>query len=179
MSDSIPMAPFSDDVIFFDAEFTSLDPVHGEILSLALVKRSGAELYLELEIPAEIPIDPWVRENILPLLSGTKTPREDACEEVRAFVGDGKPYLVAYVNQFDTIFLHKLFGLNQWPFRWLPIDFASMLFTAGFDPEKLFDADKALSRSQDIPRSEQHRTHHALNDARLLRDVYGKLLGKL
>lgn len=175
MTEPTPRSPFSDNIIFVDAEFTSLDPSEGEILSLALIKRDDSELYLELEIPDGTPVDPWVTEHVIPSLSGEKIPREEACERVREFVGDDKPYLVAYVNQFDTVFLHKLFGLNRWPFRWLPIDFASMLFFLGFDPEKLFDADKTLSRARDIPRSGEHRIHHALSDARLLRDIYRKL----
>lgn len=176
MSHPTAIRAFSDDIIFGDAEFTSLDPVEGEILSLALVKPSGEEFSVELETPENTPVDPWVREHVFPHLSGEKVSREEACERIRTFVGDSNPFLVTYVNQFDVVFLHKLFGLNQWPFRWLPLDFASMLFSAGYDPEKLFDADKALSRSLDIPRSEAHRVHEALNDARLLRDVYTKLL---
>lgn len=169
------MKPFTDNIIFFDAEFTSLDPHEGEILSLALVKPEGSELMLELELPEGARIDSWVTENVLPHLSGKKISREAACERIREFVGDTKPHLVAHVNQFDAIFLHKLFGLNKWPFHWLPLDFASMLFAAGFDPEKLFDADKELSKTLGIQRTEHYHLHAALNDARLVRDVYNKL----
>lgn len=169
------MKSFTENIVFFDAEFTSLDPHTGEILSLALVKPEGSELILELEAPDGTPIDDWVRENVLPHLSREKVSRDEACEKIRAFVGDSKPRLVAYVNQFDVIFLHKLFGLNKWPFHWLPLDFASMLFSAGFDPEKLFDADKELSKALGVARTEEHKLHDALNDARLLRDVYMKL----
>lgn len=172
------MNAFSDNIIFGDAEFTSLDPITGEILSFALVKPSGEEFFVELKIPENTPVDPWVTEHVTPLLSGEKVSREEACKRIRAFVGNSNPFLMTYVNQFDVVFLHKLFGLNQWPFRWLPLDFASILFSAGYDPEKLFDADKALSHALDVPRSEAHRMHEALNDARLLRDIYGKLLGK-
>lgn len=170
------MEPFSNNVIFFDAEFTSLDPTNGEIISLALVKQSGEELSLDLEIPDGAAIDPWVTEHVLPHLTGEKISRGAACERVQAFVGTGKPYLVAFVNQFDAVFLHKLFGLNRWPFHWLPLDFASMLYASGLNPEGLFDADKTLSKTLDIPRTKDHQMHVALNDARLLRDVYLKLL---
>lgn len=177
MTEPIPRRPFSDNIVFVDAEFTSLDPSGGEILSLALIRQDDSELYLELEVPDDVSVDPWVTEHVIPFLSGEKISREEACERIREFVGDGTPYLIAYVNQFDAVFLHKLFGLNRWPFHWLPIDFASILFSFGLDPEKLFDSDKAFSRAQGVPRSGEHRTHHALSDARLLRDIYRKLPG--
>ena len=47
----------SDIVIFFDGEFTTLDPTTGRLLSLALVKPSGEYLYLELEI-GDAPVPP-------------------------------------------------------------------------------------------------------------------------
>jgi DNA polymerase III epsilon subunit-like protein len=172
------MNPFTDNVIFFDAEFTSLDPKGGEIIALALVKPNGEELSLELEIPGDAEIAPWVTENVLPHLSGEKISREAACARIREFVGGSKPRLVAFVNQFDTVFLHKLFGLNEWPFFWMPLDFASMLFAAGLNPEGLFDADKTLSHMLDVPRTKDHQMHVALNDARLLREVYFKLISK-
>ncbi len=43
------MKSFSENIIFFDTEFSSLNPYEGEILSIGLVKPNGEELYLELE----------------------------------------------------------------------------------------------------------------------------------
>ena len=43
------MKSFSDNIIFLDAEFSTLDPYEGEILSIGLVKLNGDNLYLELE----------------------------------------------------------------------------------------------------------------------------------
>ena len=40
--------PFSNNVIFYDAEFSNVDPYTGELLSIGMVKVSGEELYLEL-----------------------------------------------------------------------------------------------------------------------------------
>lgn len=40
------------ELIFFDTEFTSLDPYKGEILSIGMVKENGEELYIELECDA-------------------------------------------------------------------------------------------------------------------------------
>ncbi len=167
--------PFSENVIFFDAEFTSLDPREGEILSVALVKPDGKELYLEIERdPASA--HPWVRENILPLLDGHPIQVDEACDRIREFVGGTTPYLVSYVSHFDTSFLHKLFGDGHWPFSRDPIDFAAMLFTTGFNPSNLLENDRILSESVGAEPSTARRMHHALNDARLLRDAYAKLV---
>ncbi|NTV55636.1 MAG: hypothetical protein HGA16_04000, partial [Candidatus Moranbacteria bacterium] len=55
-----------------------------------------------------------------------------------------------------------------------PIDFASMLFSAGLNPTNLLENDRILSESLGVEPSVFGRMHHALNDARLLRDAYGK-----
>jgi hypothetical protein len=164
---------FSENVVFFDAEFTSLDPWTGEILSVAIVKPSGEELYLEIGRDPET-AHPWVRENILPLLDGDPIAPEAACERIGHFIGDGTPYLLSYVSHFDTVFLHKLLGDGRWPFSRDPIDFAAMLFSAGLNPTNLLENDRILSEATGVDPSDACRMHHALNDARLLRDAYGK-----
>jgi hypothetical protein len=68
--------PFSDNVIFVDTEFSSLDPYKGEILSVGLVKLRGEELYLELECDGEI--DEWPKKNILPTLKQKKYSKAEA-----------------------------------------------------------------------------------------------------
>src|SRR4030066_1628453 len=50
------MKPFSDNIVFLDTEFSSLDPYKGEILSIGLVKMNGDGLYLELEYTGPQPI---------------------------------------------------------------------------------------------------------------------------
>ncbi|HWQ60484.1 MAG TPA: hypothetical protein VN420_05080 [Candidatus Fimivivens sp.] len=169
----MPTGTFSENIVFFDAEFTSLHPYEGEILSVAIVKPSGEELYLEIERDPDS-AHPWVRENILPLLDGNPMTPEKARERIRHFLGDSAPYLVSYVSHFDTVFLHKLFPDEEWPFNRYPIDFASMLFSVGLNPSNLLENDRVLSESLGIEPSDARRMHHALNDARLLRDAYGK-----
>lgn len=163
--------PFSDNVIFVDTEFSSLDPHKGEILSIGLVKMNGEELYLELEYDGEF--DEWPKKHVLPTLSQKKHSREEAKKKIIEFVGDGKPYAVAYVNQFDMIYNYKLFGIDGHPFYWLPIDFASFLFFQGIDPEVICKSDEDFFKKVDI--DPQH-THNALEDARKLRHVYLKMI---
>ena len=112
------MKTFSDNIIFVDTEFSDLNPYKGEILSIGLVKLNGEELYLELEYDGGV--SDWVKENIIPTLTQSKVTREEAKKTIRDFVGRGKPYMVSYVNQYDTIYLYKLFVGEEHPFFWLP-----------------------------------------------------------
>jgi len=113
---------FDKEIIFFDTEFSSLDPYEGEMLSLAMVKENGEELYLELEYDGEC--SEWVRENILPTLKQKKLNRKEAKKIIREFIGEGEPLMVTFVSQYDTIYFYKLFNGPETPFHWLPIDFA-------------------------------------------------------
>lgn len=152
-----------------------MDPYKGEILSIGLVKLTGEELYLELEYDGTV--SPWVKKNIIPTLKSNKVSRERACEKISKFVGKGKPYAIAYVNQFDDVYLNKLFKSTtrkDLPFYWLPIDFASILFGMGFDPYSLSDK-KFLKRIGVDTKMFKH-THNALDDAKLLREVYLKMV---
>jgi hypothetical protein len=105
------MKPFSDNIIFWDTEFSSLDPYRGELLSAGFVKPTGEELYLEFEFNGEA--DDWVKKNILPTLIQPKISRTDATQKIFEFIGPGKPYLVAYVNFFDAVY--RLCLHDVWP----------------------------------------------------------------
>ncbi len=98
------------------------------------------------------------------MLTGNKVSREEARKRIKKFVGDGKPYALSYVNQYDTIYLYKLFQGDENPFFWLPIDFASLLFGANIDPK--------------TPHADGTVVHHALDDAKLLRENYLKFFAE-
>ncbi len=166
--------PYTKNIIFFDTEFSSLDLCKGEILSLAFVKLNGDELYLELEFEGEA--DEWPKNNILPNLTNKKMSKEQAIALIEKFIGDKKPYVIAYVNQFDIAYFYKLFGLDNFndKFNWIPVDFASILFSLGINPEVLFDRKKSFFENMQIDLS-KYTQHNALDDARLLREVYLKL----
>lgn len=123
------MKPFSDNIIFFDTEFSSNDPNKGEILSLAMLKLNGEELYLELEYSGKV--SEWVKEHILHTLTGEKVSKEVAAEKIKSFLGDTKLYLVTYVNQFDFVYLFKIFPYSDTLVESTPVDFASILFWNG------------------------------------------------
>lgn len=167
ISGAASLKPFSENVVFLDTEFSCLDPYKGEIISIGLVKPGGEELYLEIEHDGEL--SPWVVENVVPLFTGPLVDRDEAVRRVSAFVGDGKPYMVTDVGGFDAVYLYKLFGVEGHPFHWLPIDLCSVQFALGVDPEDLsgkFGLDLT-----------GYRQHHALDDARVLREVYLRLFG--
>lgn len=165
--------PFSKNVIFLDTEFSSLDPYKGEILSIGVVRVNGEELYMELEYEGEV--DPWVKKNILPTLKDKKISRKKALMKITKFVGKDKPYVVSLVNQYDVIYTYKLFGKSEKPFFWLPIDFASILFGMGIDPESYSPDDKENFFNKIGIDTSKYKMHNALDDARLLREVYLKM----
>lgn len=168
--------PFSNNIVFVDTEFSSLDPYEGEILSIGLVKMNGEELYLELEHKGKV--SEWVAENVTRYLTGQKISRSDAVRKIKEFIGDSKPYMFAYVNQFDTIYLYKLFGIDNHPFNWIPIDFASILFAEGMDPESHYHGkENDFYKKLGIDHA-KYIKHHALDDAKLLREVYLRFFDK-
>lgn len=151
-----------------DTEFSTLNPHEGEILSIGIVKINGESLYLELEFKGET--SPWVKEHILPTLKDKKVSRKKAISMINKFVGKRKPYAIGFIPQHDTLYLYKLFGIDKHPFRWLPIDFASILFSQGINPEDYFK--KSFLKKNGIDTTKYKHTHNALDDAKLLREVF-------
>lgn len=161
---------YSNNIIFFDAEFTDLNIKNGELISVGLVKYTGEELYVEIEYEGKV--HPWVEKNVLPSLAGNPVSKEKAKQFLHEFIGNEKPYMVAYVNQFDAVYWYNLFGSpKEHPFYWIPIDFASILFACGFDPNSMMK-DKFF-KELGINRGE-YNSHNALEDAKLLSEVYKK-----
>ncbi len=170
--------PFSDNIIFFDTEFTSLNPNKAQLISIGLVKFNGEELYVELDYSGEE--SDWVKQHVLPFLSGKKISKESAVEKIREFVGDTKPYMVGYINQDDNIFWQELFMSvdenSENPFHLVSVDFATMLFSYGIDPEAYYSENNAeLLNKLGIDRS-KYNQHNALDDSRLLREAYLKFI---
>lgn len=175
LSFKIAMTLYSNNLVFFDTEFSDLDPYKGEILSIGMVKMDGEELYLELEYEGEL--SDWVKERVLPALTEKKVSREEARERIAAFCGEPKPFPVALVPQYDMVYLSKLFGWEHLPVNWYPVDFASILFANGVDPEDYLERnDHRFIRKLGIDMSVV-RVHRSIDDARLLREVFLKYAG--
>lgn len=164
------------EIIFLDTEFSSLDPYKGEILSIGLVKENGDELYLELDYKDKV--EQWVKENIIPHLKERKVSRKEARRKIKDFVGKDKPVAMAYVNQFDTLYIYKLFTTQDCPFFWMPLDFASILYALGYNPLDYYEKQKDFVKKFEIDPT-KFVQHNALDDARLLRETYLKLRDKI
>jgi DNA polymerase III epsilon subunit-like protein len=165
--------PFSENILFCDTEFTSLDPYIGEIISIALIKPDGKELYLEIEYNID-KVSDFVKENVIPRLEGNPISRKEARKKIKKFIGNSKPYLISYVNDYDVIYWNKLFEKKdeknkeereKYLIKWISIDFATLLFFNETNLEKFL-------KKQGIPELEESKQHNALNDARFLRDIY-------
>ena len=165
----------TDNLIFIDTEFSDLNPYVGEILSIGMVKLNGDELYVELEYSGEH--SDWVLKHIVPTLKEQKVSREDAQKRVVEFIGGTQPFIVAFVDNYDTIYLTKLFGAGKLPFRWMSVDFSSILFSLGINPVKFLADEKGATHFYKKLGVNVHkyRQHHALDDARILREVWLKI----
>ena len=98
-------------------------------------------------------------------------PEKQIAREIRQFIGDSKPYLIADVNQFDWMGICGIFGIENVPFFYIPIDFASILWVKGIDPDINREG---LAREYEIDVS-NFQKHNALDDTRVLKALYEKL----
>ena len=170
------LSPYEpENLIFIDTEFTDLDPYKGEILSIGIVKLSGEELYIELDCDSDA--SEWTVKHIITTLTQEKVTPLKAKQIIEHFLDKKEPYAVAFVDNCDVIYLTKLFGAGKLPFKWMTIDLASVLFALGVNPVK-YQLDstgaKTFYKTLGID-TKKYRHHHALDDARLLRDVWLKL----
>lgn len=161
-------------LIFMDGEFTRLTTKGVKFLSLALIAENGKELYLEIEQKEDV--DPWVKDNVLPLLNGNKVTEAEAIKIILNFIkenyGSEKPTLVADVNQFDWNGICELFGVWDIPFFYIPIDFSTILFTKGID----IDVDR-IKLAKDLGINiDGFKQHNALTDTRILKMCWEKLV---
>lgn len=171
------LQPFSRDVVFFDAEFTGHDIVRDQLMSVGMVSLDGKrEMYFELMYDP-IHVGEWVRENVEPHLREDKISHEEARVRIRQFCGSHEPHLVATVNHYDMAYWHKLFGDEKEPIHHIPIDFASMLFAVGLTPAREVDGEKKNFYTQFGIDLDTYQMHNALDDARLMRDLYVRLSG--
>lgn len=171
-----PFKPFSDNVIFYDTEFSSKDPYVGEILSIGAVKMNGDEFYCEVEYDGEY--SDWVKENLLTTLTAHKLTKTEAAESLASFVGNDRPYMVCHGNGSDVVYTRKLFGQDDIVFHEVVIDFAAVLFGLGYDPSVFRNNDfTELAEQLGVPTAVGH-THNALDDAKFLREVYLALINK-
>lgn len=165
--------------IYFDGEFTKLGTDNkSKLLSMGFVADNRAELYIELRYKKKH-LDKWVAENILPTLNGKVVSKSKAKEMVIEFIkehyGEEKPRLVADVNQFDWIYLCKLFGVWEIPFFYIPVDLSTIMLVNGIDPDI---SRVELMKEIDLEFAKDFKQHNALHDARCCKKIYDYLMSK-
>jgi hypothetical protein len=83
---------------FLDFEISSRD---GEPISVALIRQDNVAVYLGFASHTEAPVDPWVVENVIPILNAAAIPlRWRTDDEIRQdlqmfFKGDDCPHIIA------------------------------------------------------------------------------------
>lgn len=94
--------------IFLDTEFIE-DGKTIDLISIGLVRADFREYYAEcLECDLTRASD-WVRQNVLPQLSGDRRPRDVIAREIVAFVGP-EPEFWGYYADYDWVALCQLYG---------------------------------------------------------------------
>ncbi len=170
--------PFSDDIVFFDAEFTGIDACKHDLMSVGMISADGQkELYFELPYD-DTKVSDWTKEHVIPYLTGEQITHEEARQAIRKFCGNTEPHLVATVNQRDMAFFHQLFNDEGEPINRIPIDFATILFAMGLNPARTIDDEKEKFYKEFGIDLNDYEMHNALEDTRLMRDLYIKLAGK-
>lgn len=145
--------------IFFDTEFIE-DGKTIDLISIGMVREDGAALYMENKECKLWLANDWVKENVIPHLTGENDAwdRVQIATAVKNFVGD-RPEFWAYYAAYDWVALCQLYGtMMRLPKGW-PMycrDFKQWLDEHG------------------NPELEKHRgvEHNALDDALWLKRVF-------
>ena len=143
-------------ILFLDTEFTGLGQRWPRLISIGLISDDGQhEFYAELAADSYMEkSDPWVKENVLPLLEGGNriVLPDELSLKLAAWIGALGAVRIASDSGIDFDFLRST--LDPWPTNIDP----KLLFLADNDfaeaVEKIQADDKGLCR------------HHALDDAK-------------
>lgn len=155
---------------FLDTEFIER-PSTIELISIGLVAEDGRELYLENVEANERLADDWIKTNVLAHLQRglVAVNRQTIKQEILAFVGnDPKPEFWAYFADYDWVVFCWLFG------RMIDLPKHFPMYCRDF--KQTMD-DNGIKKS-DLPK-QSGTEHHALADARWLRDAYDQTARRL
>ena len=164
------MAEFPSVKYFLDTEFIELPARQLHLISIALVCEDGREYYAINDaviglLPKIAMIDPWVFQNVVPLLEPPETHFDlyrchgELQEDIRRFTANTAPIFWGDYASYDWYILVNLFGhMTKTPQGWPmhPYDLREWCEWAG---------------SPQLP-PQRAPEHHALNDARWNREVY-------
>ena len=146
--------------IFFDTEFIE-DGHTIDLLSIGLVRQDGQTYYAE---PAETDrsrASDWVKENVLPNLTGPVKPRDLIAAEVYEFTWPA-PTFWAWYADYDWVALCQLYGrMIDLPKGW---------------PMYCRDL-KQVCDERGIRLAQGDSRHNALGDAQWLAQAWSEVLG--
>ena len=150
---------------FIDFEFMEdgqiIDP-----LSVGVVAQDGREYYAEFSGARLEAASPWVRENVFRHLrkrNGVVKPKEEiACEIFNFVSGAGRPEFWGYYADYDWVALCQLYGrMVDLPKGW---------------PKYCRDLKQLLDDKGNPPLQKTKNEHHALADARWIKNAYFYLM---
>lgn len=104
--------------IWFDTEFID-DGRTIDLISIGIVREDGATYYAESADCDLSRACEWVKQNVLPHLTGNKISRHQMKSEIVEFCGS-EPEFWAYFSSYDWVVLCQLYGRMmelppQWP----------------------------------------------------------------
>lgn len=146
------------DLIFIDTEFTKFS--NPELISIGLASSGGENFYAEVDFP-ETSCSEFVRESIIPLLSGTERISHESLRikilEWLESIQSTSPIIICFDSEYDRVLFLRIFD-NHPP---------SFLFFRGIGYRHI----DGLKRA-DFYLKNKLVEHHALNDAMALRYAF-------
>jgi hypothetical protein len=158
---------------FIDTEFSELGPGYPiELISIGIVSEDGKEYYAEsADVDKDTPVNSWVRENVMPLLTGPRLPKAQIKNDILKFIYDHsrypniiRPQFWGYFSDYDWVVFCQLFGSMvelPWEFPQYCLDLKQWMYHLGVVKTQL-----PLQSSTE---------HNALYDARWNLQVFNYL----
>lgn len=154
--------------IFFDCEFTDLQD-SASLISAGFITQSGIPFYVELSDYTKAACNDFVKATVLPLLSLPPVSTADFLASLTDWLHlQGEDVLLIADSEWDRKILSKTFAAHgrslpsNWRFQKTPDNFINGL------QRSLFNDEMAAY----FLRHPDQKQHHALTDARAIREAY-------
>ena len=148
--------------LFIDTEFLEAGPQQPiRLVSIGIAAEDGRTFYRELDDVDLSQANDWVKANVVPYLTGNRSPRQSVAEDLSAFLGTEPPEFWAFCGAYDWVVFCQIFGrMSELP-KGMPHFYNEMRQEA----QRL-----SVSDAQFPPI--RGAAHNALNDAVWTKDVY-------
>lgn len=155
-------------LLFFDCEFTDLSS-SASLISAGFITQSGDQFYAELSDYEEEACNDFVKATVLPLLSLHPISTLDFVSSLTDWLcNQGRDFLFIADSDWDQKILTKTFASagktipRNWRFQKTPDNFTNGMH------RNLFNDEMAAF----FLRHPDQKAHHALTDARAIRNAY-------